>query len=242
MVTLDALVANFYPVEDLGGGLVRCSDELPKTTFHTYFKLTGNDDVAPFVVSQDRIDDAFAALVLTAAGHQAVDTLTKTRLPPNGYGFTHLLRAPHAYHAHLKGRLDGERPRTTLCIPIFDAEFSGSETPRDFDTLTKSVVPTTDWAREPAPKIALRFDNTRTKGGTGDGYVLARLDLVLREIDNLVGVPDGFIEILNHRDEVVEILFESGQTFTWISGRDDKAAEPVAKDALRDRLRAFLTR
>lgn len=241
-ITFDKLVANFYPVDDLGDGLVRCGDELPKKTIHTYFKLPAADGFAPFVVSDDFIDDGFAAMVLKTVGDQAVEHLTKSALPANAYGFTHVLSAPQAYHVQLKGRLDAERPRTTLCIPIFESEFSGSETPEAFGLLSGRIVPTSDWRRAPHPKIALRFDNPKTKGGTGEGYVLVGFDLVLREVDNLLGVADGFIEILNHRDEVLELLFSHGDTFTLIENRDDAAGHQIGRAALGDRLLAFLTR
>lgn len=241
-ITFDKLVANFYPVDDLGDGLVRCGDELPKKTIHTYFLLPAADGFTPFVVSDDLIDDAFAVMVLKTVGDQAVERLTKSALPANAYGFTHVLSAPQAYHAQLKGRLDAERPRATLCVPIFESEFSGSETPEAFGLLFGRVVPTSDWRRAPHPKIALRFDNTKTKAGTGDGYVLAGFDLMLREIDNLLGVADGFIEILNHRDEVVELLFSHADTFTLIENRDDAAGVQIGREALPEHLRAFLTR
>lgn len=241
-ITFDKLVANFYPVDDLGDGLVRCSDELPRRTIHTYFKLPATDGFTPFVVSDDFVDDAFAATVLKTVGDLGVERLTKTKLPTNAYGFTHVLSAPRAYHAHLKGRLDAERARATLCVPIFESEFSGSETPETFGLLFGRVVPTSDWRRAPHPKIALRFDNTKTKGGTGDGYVLARFDLVLRETDNLLGVADGFIEILNHRDEVVELLFSQADMFTLIENRDDAAGVQISREALQEWLWVFLTR
>lgn len=240
-ITFDKLVANFYPVDDLGDGLVRCGDELPKRTIHTYFKLPAGDGFTPFVVSDGLIDDAFAAMVLETVGDQAVERLAKSALPAKVYGFTHVLSAPHTYHAQLKGRLDAERPRTTLCVPIFESEFSGSETPEAFGLLFGRIVPTSDWRRAPHPKIALRFDNPKTNGGTGEGYVLTGFDLVLREIDNLLGVADGFIEILNHRDEVVELLFSHADTFTLIENRDDAAGVQIGRALLEGRLRTFLT-
>ena len=240
MLTIEALENNFYPVEALSDDIVRADDELPKTTFHNYFKL--GDGTSPFVVSENLVDDAFAALVLNQAGHKGVEVLTKAELKANPRGFTHVLYAPHQYHSELKGRLDAERPNTTLCIPIFNCEFSGLETPEEFYALRRSVVPTAQWDRRPAPKLSLRFDNPKTRGGTGDGYVFARLEQALQEVDNLVGVGQGFVEVLNYREEVVELVFAGDDDFTWIANRDDATSRRIARDAVREARWTFLTR
>lgn len=241
MITNSKLVDSFYPVEVLRDRLVRCADELPKTTFHTYFKTCEETDAFAFVVSQDLIADEFAELVLNACGCRSTTVLEKADLARNPYGFTHVLFVPHRYHSELKGRLDAERASGTLCVPIFNSEFSGSESAEEFMELRRNIVPTSRWDREVSPKISFRFDNARTGSGTGDGYVFARFDQVLAEIGNLSGVRNGFVEILNYRDEVVEILPGEGTTLSWISARDDTNAEVVSAALVRDRLWTFLT-
>jgi hypothetical protein len=149
--------------------------------------------------------------------------------------------APREYHAELKGRLDAARANLVLCVPAFDNEFSGTETPQEFFILRREVVPTRLWQREIYPKIALRFDNPRTGGGTGDDYVLAKFDLVAREIDNMAGVPNGFIEILNVREEVIEVVFAQGDNFHVIPNRDDSQAATLPRSAVRDGVWRFLT-
>ena len=241
MITLEMLQDNFYPVEDLGGGLVQCADELPQKTFFTYIQLSNAAGHAPFVVSEDIIDDSFAAQVLGQAGAGEVTALTKAALAPNLYGFSHILYVPGSYHSELKGRRGLDRTLTSLCIPIFESEFSGSESIEDFYQARRHIVPTSRWDRKIAPKIMLRFDNSRTRGGTGDTYVPVQFDTLLAEIDNLVGVADGFIEIVNHRGEVVELLFDQEQIFNLIRNREDATAVQISKEALRDSLWIFLT-
>lgn len=241
MITISKLRDNFYPVDEIGDGFVRCADELPETTYYTYFMICDPPGYHPFVVSENRIDDDFAGLVLTANACKGVSSLTKVELAQNSYGFSHVLFVPFQYHAELKGRLDSDRDMTTLCIPIFNSEFSGTETPEEFVRLRRNIVATSRWDRELTPKIALRFDNGKTKGGTRDGYVFSRFDQVLGEVDDLVGVSDGFIEVINYRGDVVEILFSKGIDFSWIRGRDDSRSERISKDAIRSRLWAFLT-
>lgn len=78
-------------------------------------------------------------------------------------------------------------------------------------------------------------------GGTvGDGYVFAKFDLVQREMANLVD-SDGLIEILNVRDEVVELLGLPQGRLPWIRDRDDSRREIVDMETARNRLWTFLT-
>jgi hypothetical protein len=240
MLSAEQVHAHFFPVVDLGGGLLRGADEMPKATYYSYF-LVGHE-VTPFLVSQDRVDDAFARLVLTCAGPTLVTQLELSPLPVNAYGLTHLLRAPHNYHRELRGRLDVERPQTTLCIPIHRAEFTGDENVEEFQILRRDVVATSDWAREPAPKISLRFDNTLTGGGTnGEGYVFAGQRMLLHEIENLAGDLRGFIEIVNFRKDVLELLSISTDAYSWISNRDDESATKVQRSEIASRIVQFLT-
>jgi len=241
MITLSKLKDHFYPVDELGDGFVRCGDELARTTVYTYFGLRYGPAHSPLTVSDNRIDDDFARLVLNSRRSDGAVGLTKAQLPANAYGFSHVLHVPPDYHSELKGRLDADRDQTTLCIPIFRSEFSGTETLEAFTELRKHIVPTCRWDREVAPKILLRFDNLKTKSGTGDGYVYARFELVLKEVENLLGDKDGFIEILNYKEEVVEIIFTKGEEFSWIQNRDDAAGEAILIDAIRPRLWNFLT-
>jgi len=242
MITVSRLAEAFYPVDELSDGIVRCGDELPNKTFYTYFKICENDQYSPFIVSENCIDDDFAGEILQFCGCRSAVDFAKCQLSENRYGFTHLLYVPYQYHSELKGRLDSDRMNTILCIPIFNSEFSGDESPEEFIELRRTIVPTYRWDRDVSPKITFRFDNRKTKGGTGDGYVFARFDQVLREIDNLVGVTDGFIELINYKDDVVEILFHGGSVFTWIQNRNDSRAEQITQDSIHDRLWTFLTR
>ena len=241
MITISKLKDHFYPVEEIGENFVRCGDELPKETYHTYFMMSDRKEYASIVVSKNIIDDDFAKFLLMENGYKGTEVLDKVAIAQNKYGFSHILRIPFRYHSELKGRLDAERKLTTLCIPIFNSEFSGNETPEEFAELRKNIVPTSKWDREIAPKIALRFNNGKTKGGTGEGYVYARMDQVMREVENLVEVEDGFIEIKNYNNQVVEILFDKHDNFSWIIDRDDTKVEQVSKGEIQAKLLAFLT-
>ena len=212
-----------------------------KKNFYSYFKICDGAEHSPFLISEDIVDDDFAKFILLTCGCRTVDKLTKESLKSNRFGFTHIMYVPHQYHFELKGRLDAERANTTLCVPIFNSEFSGSEQPEEFIELRRYFVQTWRWDRNVSPKITLRFDNAKTKSGTGNGYVFAKFDQVLKEIENLAGVSDGFVEIINHKNEVIEILFNRDDVFSWINNRDDSKSQQIQARLIPDRLWNFLT-
>jgi hypothetical protein len=106
--------------------------------------------------------------------------------------------------------------------------------------MRRELVPTLNWEREVTPKILLRFDNPKTRGGTGNSEVHAKYGTLVREIDNLQGVSNGFIEIINYRGSVREVL-AAGDMFTLIYERDDGRRETLDRGALVDSLYRFLT-
>ena len=240
-LTFEDIENHFYPVERLANGLVRGDDEMPICTTHSYFRLGGEDESASFVTSDDFRDDDFAALVLAQAPALPPTTLVKLELQPNSHGFTHLLHVPPHYHHELMGRLDAQRETVTFCIPIFESEFSGTETVDEFFELRRGHVATADWRRQVTPRIKLRYGNEKTSGGADD-YVLAPFDMVLMEVDDLLGVRKGFIDLMNYRGEVVELVFDQGETYRWIADRNDAGTVPVTKAEIPERLWAFLTR
>lgn len=241
MLSFEDLVNSFYRVEHLTSGLVRAGEELPARTYHSYFQLGDDDRGASFVTSENFIDDDFAALVLAHSPARPPAMLQKLGLRANRYGFTHLLHVPPHYHRELVGRLDTQREAITLCIPIFEPEFSGTETVDEFFELRRRRVATQDWRRKVTPRIMLRYDNGKTGSGAAD-YFPASFDMVMLEVDNLLGAPNGFIDLMNYRGDVVELLFDHGETYRWIADRNDAGAALIAKAEVRERLWQFLTR
>src|SRR5688500_19274674 len=108
MLCLDDVLANFYPVVELGPQLARGSDVLPKTAFHSYFRFaeSATSEADGLVVSQDELDDEFAPEILRfVAGRERVLALDKVPMPANVFGFSHLLLVPAGHHSELTGRL-----------------------------------------------------------------------------------------------------------------------------------------
>ena len=244
LLTYEDLAASFPGVSDIGPGVLKCRDKLPKVTYHYYVRTggRGEDNQDFLVVSENLEDDVFASSILSALPKVQIDSeLMLYDIPENGYGFSNLLLAPSEFHAYFKGRLDDKRKELILCLPIHKSEFSGNESVDEFYLMRRSLIPSLNWKRDVCPKISLRFDNPKTRGGTGDGYVLAKYDTVLKEIDNIRDVDKGFIEIKNYKDLIAEILSKGGDNYYLIRDRDDSRREIFEKNELLERLWRFLT-
>jgi hypothetical protein len=238
------LQASFPVLADIGGGILKCKDTLPKATYFYYVRTgdrqrNGQDFL---VVSENFEDDAFASAILSSLHDAEVGSkLRFCAVPGNRYGFSKLLLAPPEFHAYFKGRLDEKRKALILCLPVHESEFSGNESVDEFFLMRRNLIPTLDWRRDVCPKISLRFDNPKTRGGTGDSYVLVKFSTVLKEIENLRDVAKGFIEILNYKKLALEILSRGGDAYCLIKDRDDAGRELLEKDVLVPRVWRFLT-
>ena len=237
------LSANFAGVVPLADHVFRCEVETQRATRYYYVRLAGGGAMQQdfLIKSENLADDGFALLIL---GHMppASDTaaLQVVPLPQNGYGFPASLVAPPSYHTCFKGILDAEREQLMLCVPVHRCEFSGGEPIGEFVTMRRETVPTADWRRPVSPKILLRFDNPATRGGTGDSPVLARKELLFREIGLLSGVTNGFIEIQNWRGQTLELLSPAAGRFVLIQERNDQKRQTLEEPALREEILAFL--
>lgn len=64
--------------------------------------------------------------------------------------------------------------------------------------------------------------------------------ILLDEIENLNGVSLGFVEIVNYKDEVLEIISPSSNVFVLIRNRDDNTRESVQKNAVFEFVQSFI--
>lgn len=244
MLKYDDLLENFTGVVEIENGVIKAEDELNSKTVYYYFKLAsemtnGYDCV---VISENNPDDKFASLVLANVGEiKESARLSLRTLPENKYGFPQIILAPKEFHKYLMGRLDDERDRLVLCLPVHKGEFSGTEAIDDFFLLRREIIDTLNWKREISSQVQIRFDNPKTGVGTTGAYVLVKYKYLLREIDKLDGIEEGFIEILNYLDGVAEILSQGMGQFIYIFDRDDSARELLSKDQLIERVKFFLT-
>lgn len=188
-------------------------------TIHCCLRNTNGHDLA--ITSQDIADPEFAAnVLLNAPHHLSHDGPTIFEIPSSAYGFTHALAVPATYHGLLNR--NANRTNLFLCLPIFRCEFSGNESVEEFKWSTHHIVDVNNWQRTRQPKISVYFDNPRTGGGTEKDGAIVSLETLIAEIDNLSGVSNGFIEITNYRNEVIEMLSPEEGRYALIRNRQDE--------------------
>jgi hypothetical protein len=127
-------------------------------------------------------------------------------------------------------------------MPCYPCEFTGKESLEEFFLLQRKLVPTLNWNRQVRPKVLLRFDNPKTGSGTtGDSGIYVPQDALHREIERLSGAAGGFIEIINYKSQVIELLSPATDQYVLILRRDDSTRRSIGKDELRKAVDRFLT-
>lgn len=240
MITYDDLVNKFgESVEELKRNLFKFKIELPKFTIFYY--LLSSDDAGDILLSSKKNEDddfafrIYAQLSIT----ETICALKKIDLDSNKYGFDSLLLIPSNYHNNLRGILDNKRDNLILCAPIFHYEFSGEESVDEFREMSTKKIFINEWTRKPVPKVFIRFDNPKTRAGTiGDKYVLTSDSYLMSEVYNLNGIENGFIDIRNYTDDVLNITSNVDGTYRLKS----KAGESVLDGlSLSNEINDFLT-
>ncbi|MCE0558747.1 hypothetical protein [Motilimonas sp. E26] len=69
------------------------------------------------------------------------------------------------------------------------------------------------------PKILMRFDNPKNSYGSNN-YQLVSLNYLLYEAVELDGVSNGFIEVINTKNEVLEIISDRRGQYLAIYDRE----------------------
>jgi hypothetical protein len=235
-----AELLNAFPdAIELSAGLFRCKDEVPAYTQHYYVRMAPGPGDELLLVTRQHTDDEFVADILAGLGpikHAA--RLHIEPIPTNAYGFSALLLVPSSYHRYFIGRLDRERSRLTLVVPMHRCEFTGTESAEEFATVTREVVAIHDWHRRVAPRIVLHFDNPLTGAGT-DHDVFCTRELLIAELQALNG-SKGFVEITNFEGRVVEVLSEQPDVYLLIRDRNDDQAQQLVFDRLLPLVDEFL--
>ncbi|MER7759630.1 hypothetical protein [Streptomyces sp. NPDC097619] len=120
-----------------------------------------------------------------------------------GRSFDAVAAVPAAVHGLHAGRTDGLAEAVTRVFPAHRCEFSGRETVEEATVRVKELIRPEDTGRGPAPYLRMRYDNTRTRGGsTGRERGFARHEALLREVPLLEGAPGSFVEFENRAGEV----------------------------------------
>lgn len=233
------LVAHYSAVTAIGPNSFRGEDRFSARTKFSYFALGRDHDL--LLASENLADDAFARSTFERiAGRTLSGALQVVELAENAYGFTHCALAPPSFHGELKGRLDDKRLATMLCVPCFRCEFGGDETAEEFRELRTRLIPAMIWKRSVHPKISLRYSLSRSQE-RADEYVLSRWDTLKRVVSELSGDTQGFVDLMNYKGEVMEVVSSEGGELFSIRNRDDATVARLPAAEAADVLWRFLT-
>jgi len=189
----------FVEIRFVSNGVVFSKDEMETYTYNYWLSASGPEDL---LVVSETDDEALALKVIrSVSAKPKANTPTVLELAENARGVTHVLIVPSKYHGYLRGVEGLDRNNLFLCIPIYGCEFSGDETIEEFKVLHLDVVPILNWRREKFPKLRVYFDNPRTGAGTTESGAFFKMSDLLREVDEMSGVSEGFLEITNWRGE-----------------------------------------
>ncbi|POP40661.1 hypothetical protein CHU32_26140 [Superficieibacter electus] len=240
MITYQDLVNGFgESIETLKDGVFKFKIEVPAFTLFNYLWCKrGSGDF--LLLSKNIEDDKFVSFIYSQLSfNKKITSLNKVNISTNHYGFDSLLLAPSGYHGHFNGVLDDKRSELILCSPIYHHEFSGNESVDEFREMRTRRVHIDRWDRKPEPKILVRFNNTKTGGGTiGNEYILMSDARLKSEIHNLNGVVNGFIEVENYLGERIII----STTVNTYQLRLESGEVVVSESILNEKINDFLTR
>lgn len=218
MISRKDLLECFSVVEENEKGYYFFQHNLPQKIYTYSLKNCGKNDF--LTVSENLVDRDFAMFITSQAPESlSRDKPSLYKIPVNTYGFTHGLVVPSSYHSALKNRLEKKRKNLFLCIPIFECEFSGDESEAEFREMIARNIPVFEWRRTVFPKLKVYFDNPQTGAGTDESGVLMKYHTLVSEIKNLNGVGNGFIEITNFQNKVIEVLSPSEDMYILIENR-----------------------
>lgn len=222
MISQAELLETYESVELVAEDVFFFQDEMQAYTYSYWLKPSLKQDL--IVVSQDGANDALALDVINSVATNILDPGAPVicELKASMTEFTHAIAVPCNYHGYLKGAKGVDRKNLYLCLPIHRCEFSGSESEDDFREMRFHYVPVLDWNRKAHPKLLVYFDNPKTGGGTDEAGAFHQWPELLQEISELNGVNNGFIEITNYQERVMEVLSPAQDSFILIRNRKDE--------------------
>ncbi|MEW1721101.1 hypothetical protein [Streptomyces sp. NPDC093109] len=119
------------------------------------------------------------------------------------YGFDAVVAVPAAVHGYHFGRDNALGTRVTGVFPAYSCEFSGHENLEEAVHRFKRMLHPTVVKRTVSPYLRMRYENTRTRGGSlGAARGFTTTDVLLRELALLEGAAGSFVEWENFRGKV----------------------------------------
>ncbi|MEW2588180.1 hypothetical protein [Streptomyces virginiae] len=125
------------------------------------------------------------------------------------YTFDAVVAAAPAVHGFHGGRNEDLNEVVSGVFPAYLCEFRGDESVDEAAMRFKRMLRPTLISRPPVPYLRMRYENTRTGGGSvGHARGFTTPDVLVRELGLLEGAPGSFVEFENLRGEVWRIEWE----------------------------------
>jgi hypothetical protein len=130
------------------------------------------------------------------------------------YSFDVVACASSAVHGYHAGRNDSLNDAVVAVFPAFTCEFSGTETVEEALSRFKRMLHPSVMSRAPAPYLRMRYENTKTGGGSiGPLRGFTTPDVLLRELRLLEEAPRSFVEFENFKGDVWRVEWQQGRWF-----------------------------
>ncbi|MFD5574046.1 hypothetical protein [Streptomyces cadmiisoli] len=190
--------------------------------------------------SIDAHDEGLARAVLTFARQHQLGRGSDARplavVPGFSYGtyqFDAVAAASPPVHGYHHGRNEDLNELVSAVFPAYQCEFRGDENLEVAVLRFKRMLRPTVITRPPVPYLRMRYENTKTGGGSvGPSRGFTTYDVLLRELGLLEDSPGSFVEFENLRGEVWNIEWNG----SWLvngTPQDCPPSESLAASALR---------
>lgn len=125
------------------------------------------------------------------------------------YGFDAVAAVPPAVHGYHVGPNEALNDVVTAVFPACRCEFAGNETLEEAAYRFKRMLRPTVTSRPAVPYLRMRYENSKTGGGSvGPSRGFATPDVLLRELGLLEGAPGSFVEFENFRGEIWRVEWD----------------------------------
>ncbi len=211
----------------------------PMSRFMFFLAMDTDGGWAYQMNSLDLHDEGLAKAVLAFArqrglgrGPGAGPLTSATGFSYGAYRFDSVVAASPPVHGYHHGRNDALNEVVSAVFPAYQCEFRGDETLEEAVMRFKRMLRPTILSRPPVPYLRMRYENTRTEGGsTGTSRGFTTQDVLLRELELLEGAPGSFVEFENSLGEVWNVEW-NGSWVVNATAQDTPPSEGWVASAL----------
>lgn len=197
----------FSHTSTLSGSVLKWRLQMPAFIDWYYCKSYTNPDQDILLVARDE-DDEFVKSVFLDLDTIQRGTRPVTKIPlecVNPYNFDSAVIVSKEYHGYLKGTFDSLRDKLHLCIPSYNCEFSGNESPEEFSF--QFIYRLDRTLRRPVcPKIRYKIVNPTAGIDSGETWLFGDLPALNAIVLGTSGIRDAKVIVENYMRETLEVF------------------------------------